>query len=190
MAQMAKANRSDEIKTPLFIASYPNCIDPVPSMNDESILEYQLTALFPKATTNMDVLKGAIAALAKKAFGDATDMSFLQLPIADGDKPNTKGIVVDANRGHWVMRMKSKYAPSIYGSDGKTVLRNQEELRPGNLMRAIVQFYTYDNKKRGVGATLLAAFKQGDGEPLIGQGAKDYSDRFAEDAIAVGGDLF
>ena len=183
MAQ-AKALKSDEIKTPLFIAAYPALIEPEPSMSDESKLEYCVTMLFPKATTDLSTLRTVIANLAKQAFGPDVKPEYLQLPIHDGDMPNTKGETPEYKQGHWVMRAKSNYNPVVYGPDNKRITQ-QAMLAPGNLMRAIVQFYTYDNKKRGISATLLAAFKAGDGEPLaIGGGQRDYSSQFAEDVKA------
>ena len=164
---MAKSLTSDQIKTPTFIASYPDVIEPKPSMNDESKLEYSVTMLFPKATTDLSVITNAIKGLREKAF-PGVEAKFLQLPIRDGDEPNTKGVVVESNMGHWVMKAKSLYAPVVVDRDGKTVIRDRAHVNAGNVMRGLVQFYAYDNKKRGVGVTLLSVFKMGDGEPLAG----------------------
>ena len=181
---MAKAITSDQIKTPTFIASYPDVIEPKPSMNDESKLEYSVTMLFPKATTDLSTITNAIKALREKAFPGVA-ATYLQLPIRDGDEPNTKGVVVEANKGHWVMRAKSLYAPTVVDRDGKTVIRDQAYVKAGNIMRGLVQFYAYDNKKRGVGVTLLSVFKMGDGEPLPGGQGGVSANVWADEAAAV-----
>jgi len=167
MITMAKSLTSDQIKTPQFIASWPALIEPEASMNDASKLEYSVTMLFPKATTDLSVVTGAIKALREKAFPGVSP-DYLQLPLRDGDAPNTKGVIVESNKGMWVMKAKSLYPTVVVDRDGKTVIRDQSKVQAGNIMRGLVQFYAYDNKKRGVGVTLLSVFKLGDGEPLAG----------------------
>ena len=83
------------------------------------------------------------------------------------------------------MKAKSNYAPTVVDRDGKTVIRDQAYVKAGNIMRGLVQFYAYDNKKRGVGVTLLSVFKMGDGEPLPGSQGGVSANVWADEAAAV-----
>lgn len=183
---MAKSNVSDQIKTPTFVASWPALITPEENMNDPTKLEYSVTMLFPKATTDLSVVTNAIKALREKEF-PGIDAKYLKLPIKDGDAPNTKGSIVEANKGHWVMRAKSMYAPVVVDRDGKTVIRDSAFIQSGNIMRGLVQFFTFSHKTggNGVGATLLSVFKMGDGEPLAGGQGRVSPSVWADDVAAA-----
>lgn len=197
MAQKIKTVKSDDIKTPMFKASFPYCIngtesDQVDEKTGKKRIKYELTCLFPKATTDLKVLRAAYEKVAREAFGDTVSLAHLSNPIKDGDTPNTIGVVIEANKGHWVMRTHTYFKPKVYLYNQHTVAEDPASVKPGDQMKAIIRFESFAMPtKRGVSCILQTAIKLADGNGLPGvTGGRDYGSAFADDVQAVGGDLF
>lgn len=148
--------------------------------------KYSLVLLIPKSDTlTVQKIKKAIAEAAK-AFrdrhGDASLPANPMSPLHDGDgqKPNG-GDYGEECKGCWVMNASSKIKPMMRDSFNEELL-DVNEIYSGCYGRAVINFYGYNNRRKGIGCGLLGVQKLHDGDPLGGTmaTADDFNDGFQD----------
>lgn len=157
--------------------------------------KYSVVLLIPKTdTTTYQKIKAAEAAArsnfcAKKGPQALPSNPLSPLHDGDGDKPNG-GSYGPECAGHWVLNVSSKQRPIIVGTErnagGKLLpITEPTEIYSGCYGRAQINFYGYNNRRKGIGAGLLSVQKLADGEPLGGSyGSADaFDDGFADDSV-------
>lgn len=98
----------------------------------------------------------------------------------DGEKPNG-GVYGPECHGCYVINASSKAQPVIVDAARNPIL-DKNEMYSGCYGRASVNFYGYNNRRKGVGCGLLAVQKLSDGEPFGTVGsADDFDDDFTDD---------
>lgn len=182
---MAKRAVSANIVTPVFTASFPAILEKKEDMGGKE--KYSVTMLFPKASTDINKMGEAIKKVAVEAFGKEVNLAFIKTPIHDGDKPNTKGVIREEQKGHWVIRASSNYKPGAFRAD-KSVIQDEEEIYGGIKAVAIVNFFSFDRPdSRGVTCGLRGITKLSDGAPL-NAGSSVNADEFGELPAVEGSD--
>lgn len=133
--------------------------------------KYSLVLLIPKSdTATLQKIKKAIAE-ATTAFrarnGEASLPANPMSPLHDGDgqKPNG-GDYGDECKGCWVMNASSKIKPLMLDEFGNDI--NPNEIYSGCYGKAVINFYGYNNRRKGIGCGLLGVKKMHDGDPLGG----------------------
>ena len=155
--------------------------------------KYSVTLLIPKSdTATLGKIKAAIAEAAEKfrAKNGASSLPANPInPLHDGDgvKPNSGEPYGPECKGCYVVSVSSKASqkPVVVDAAGNAIF-DQSEVYSGCYGRASINFYGYNNRKKGVGAGLLALQKLQDGEPFGTVGSADdfndgYSDVVEED---------
>ena len=149
--------------------------------------KYSVVLLIPKSdTATIKKIKEAIAEAAE-AFrarnGAASLPSNPMSPLHDGDgqKPNG-GDYGDECKGCYVMNVSSKVKPLMLDSF-RNEIADPNEIYSGCYGRASINFYGYNNRRKGIGAGLLGVQKLHDGDPLGGvmATADDFNDGFEDD---------
>lgn len=148
--------------------------------------KYSVVLLIPKSdTATLKLIKAAIDEAAK-AFrarnGDASLPANPLFPLHDGDgsKPNG-GDYGEECKGCYVMNASSKVKP-IMRDEFNEELLDPNEIYSGCYGRAIINFYGYNNRRKGIGCGLLGVQKKHDGEPLGGirASADDFNDGYVD----------
>lgn len=148
--------------------------------------KYSVVLLIPKSdTATLKLIKDAIAAAAK-AFRDRNGEASLPanplLPLHDGDGPKPNGgDYGEECKGCYVMNASSKVKPIMRDEFNEEVL-DPNEIYSGCYGRAIINFYGYNNRRKGIGCGLLGVQKKHDGEPLGGirASADDFNDGYTD----------
>lgn len=112
------------------------------------------------------------------------------IPLHDGDgvKPNSGEPYGPECKGCYVINISSKQKPVVVDAFGNAVT-DPAEVYSGCYGRASINFYGYSNKRKGIGAGLLAMQKLCDGEPFGTVGsADDFNDGYVDPA-GVGDDF-
>ena len=180
---------STKIVTGKVRFSYANIFEPKAS-GDNGELKYSVMLLIPKsdtATVNKinEAMREARENFCKKNGASALPANPIN-PLHDGDgvKPNTGEPYGPECRGCYVMNASSKTKPVIVDAFRNPVT-DPGEVYSGCYGRAAINFYGYNNKKKGIGAGLLSIQKLHDGEPFGTVGSADdfddYSDNGADD---------
>ena len=144
-----------------------------PKAIDGSAPKYSVTLLIPKTDkVTLDLIHAAIAEAAdnfRRKNGDASLPANPIHPLHDGDgvKPSTGEPYGPECKGCYVMAVScgENQKPRIYDTFGNDIT-DPSELYSGCYGRAIINFYGYSNRKKGVGAGLLSVLKLHDGEPF------------------------
>lgn len=165
--------------------SYCNIFEPKASGDNEE-LKYSVMLLIPKSdTATLGKIKAAIAE-ARENFCKKNGASALPAnpvnPLHDGDgvKPNTGEPYNAECKGCYVMNVScsAKQKPVVVDAAGNAIL-DPGEVYSGCYGRASINFYGYSNKRKGIGAGLLAIQKLHDGEPFGTVGsADDFNDGY------------
>jgi hypothetical protein len=149
--------------------------------------KYSLVLLIPKSdTATLKKIKAAIteAADAFRARNGAASLPAQPMnPLHDGDgtKPNSGEPYGDECKGCYVMNASSKIRPLMIDEFGNPIDPN--EIYSGCYGRAVINFYGYSNKRKGIGCGLLGVKKLHDGDPLGGTmaTADDFNDGFEDE---------
>lgn len=149
--------------------------------------KYSTVLLIPKSDTlTIQKIKKAIAEAAdafRARNGQASLPANPMTPLHDGDgtKPNSGEPYGDECKGCWVMNASSKDKPMMRDSFNEELL-DPNEIYSGCYGRAVINFYGYNNKRKGVGCGLLGVQKLHDGEPIGGvrATADDFNDGFED----------
>ena len=168
--------------------SFCNIWEPKAS-NDGGEPKYSVALLIPKSdTATLGAIKAAMAE-ARENFCNRNGANSLPAqpvtPLHDGDgtKPNSGEPYGPECKGHYVMNVSSKVKPKVF--DNSTP-RPQEILDPAEVYsgcygRASINFYGYSNRRKGIGAGLLAIQKLADGKPFGTVGsADDFCDGYTD----------
>ena len=165
--------------------SYVNIFEPRAS-EDGGDPKYGVTLLIPKSdTTTMGKIKAAIAEAAdtfRKKNGTASLPANPSNPIHDGDGLKPSGDPYGPEcKGCWVIATSSKQKPVIVDAF-RNEITDPNEVYSGCFGRAAVNFYGYNNRKKGIGAGLQSIQKLTDGEPLGGSrgSADDFDDGYTD----------
>lgn len=148
--------------------------------------KYSLTLLIPKSDTDtLGKIKAAIKE-ARDNFCSKNGANSLPAtpihPLHDGDgtKPSTGEPYGPECKGCYVISVSSKAKPVIVDAF-RNEITNPAEVYSGCYGRASINFYGYNNKKKGIGAGLLSVQKLSDGEPFGTVGsADDFDDNYKD----------
>lgn len=149
--------------------------------------QYSVSLLIPKSdTATVNAIRSAIKQAAdefrKKHGTDSLPANPISpLHDGDGDKPNGGSYGPEAH-GCWVLGATSDRAPVVVDASRNPIL-DKNEFYSGCYGRASINFYGYNNCRKGVGCGLLSVQKLADGEPfgIVGS-ADDFADDFNEGA--------
>lgn len=164
-----------------------------PKAIDGGAPKYSVTLLIPKSdTVTVEKIKAAIAEAADR-FRQKNGAAALPPnpihPMHDGDgvKPSTGEPYGPECKGCYVMAVScgENQKPPIYDAF-RNDITDPSEVYSGCYGRASINFYGYNNRKKGIGAGLLAIQKLHDGEPFGTVGSADdfndgYTDAGADD---------
>ena len=163
---MSEKNVLKVVTGPKCRMSYANVWEAKAMQGQEA--KFSVAILVPKSDkVTVQKIKDAIAAAraqGKEKFGKGWDTNALGLPLHDGDeeKPDDP-----AYAGHFYFNASSKSRPQIVDADINPIM-DQDEFYSGCYARASVNFYAYNNVKKGVGVGLNNLMKTADGERLGG----------------------
>jgi hypothetical protein len=164
--------------------SFCNIFEPKAS-GDNGELKYSVMLLIPKSdTATLGKIKEAMAE-ARENFCNKNGASALPAnpinPLHDGDgvKPNSGEPYGPECHGCYVMNASSKQKPVIVDAF-RNEITDPGEVYSGCYGRAAINFYGYNNKKKGIGAGLLSIQKLHDGDPFGTVGsADDFNDGYS-----------
>lgn len=146
--------------------SFPNLFKGKPDEKGTNV--FDITLLFPKATTDLKEMKDAINKEILAKWPDAKSRPKLALPLRDGDvdKPHVPGYA-----GMYFITFRKRHtAPGVIRGD-RTPINEQDANGCYAGCYAIVSYkaYAYSNeKKKGVSLSLYNVMKTRDGEPFSG----------------------
>ena len=151
--------------------------------------KYSVTLLIPKSdTATLGKIKAAMEEAAEK-FRHQNGSGALPAnpinPLHDGDgvKPSSGEPYGPECKGHYVMATSSKQKPKVLDAARNEIL-DPAEVYSGCYGRASINFYGYNNRKKGIGAGLLAIQKLHDGEPFGTVGsADDFNDGWTDGGV-------
>ncbi|MGN7457871.1 DUF2815 family protein [Paenibacillus pasadenensis] len=155
--------------------SYANIWEP--KENESGQLKYSCALLIPKSDKEtLRKIKAIIDALKVEAaakYKGKLPTNF-KLPLHDGDeeKPDDENYA-----GHYYLNAYANTKPGIAKPAGKDSVGNTKfveitdttEVYSGCYARVSLNFYTYDNKSKGIGVGLNNIVKVQDGESLAGR---------------------
>ncbi len=148
--------------TPPFTASYVQVLEPRENLSGE--MKYSVSMIFNKDTTDIDVLRDAVAEAAKEKFGKKLPPRFKN-PIRDGDEDRPDS---PEYRNSWFINASSSKKPGVVDYKTKDIVDTDDEdigIYSGCICRASVAFFPYDvsgSKGVGVGLNNLQVLKRGD----------------------------
>lgn len=163
-----------------------------PKAIDGGAPKYSVTLLIPKSdTATLGKIKAAMTEAADK-FRQKNGAAALPAnpinPLHDGDgvKPSSGEPYGPECKGCWVMAVSCSESqkPVIVDAFGNAIT-DPGEVYSGCYGRASINFYGYNNRKKGIGAGLLAVQKLHDGEPF---GTVGSADDFNDGYVDVGAD--
>lgn len=159
---------ADNVKTPIFRASFPNLFRPTRPKNapDTQDPKYSLTMLFAKDADLTELKKAAHNVLVEQFGADQTKWpKKLTSPFRDQGDMDYEGY----EEGAIFIRATSKQKPGVVDSKVQPII-DEADVYPGCYMRATVRPFYYDtNGNKGVSFGLQNVQKVKDGEPLGGR---------------------
>lgn len=169
-------NQSTNVTTGEVRLSYVNLFTPRANQPGEEP-KYSVTALIPKSdTATMQRIQAAVQAAIAKGAADGFWAAGAQpdVPIRDGDglKPQSGEPYGPECKGHWVIACSSKQKQEVVDINMSPII-DQTQVYSGMYGRININFYPYNNRKKGVGAGLGPVQKLRDGEPLGGRVTAD-----------------
>lgn len=147
-----------------------------------AVPKYSVVLLIPKSdTATLQKIKKAIteaAAAFRARHGEASLPSNPLTPLHDGDGPKPNGgDYGDECKGCWVMNASSQTKPLMIDEFDNNIDPN--EIYSGCYGKAVINFYGYNNRRKGIGCGLLGVKKMHDGDAL--GGAEATADDFKDD---------
>lgn len=180
--------RNTEVVTGKVRFSYLNVFTPRAGQ-DGGDPKYSVQLLIPKSDTatlgkiNAAMKAAADAFRAKKGVASLPATPMTPLHDGDGTKPNSGEPYGPECKGCYVMSVScsADQRPGVYDAFRQDIL-NPAEIKSGDYGRAHINFYGYSNKRKGIGAGLLAVQKLSDGDPLGGAvaSASAFDDGFSD----------
>ena len=167
--------------------SYVNIYEPKASQ-DGGAPKYSITLLIPKSdTATLGKIKAAMNEAAenfRKKNGAAALPANPNTPLHDGDGMKPSGDPYGPEcKGCYVMSVSCSESqkPVVVDAFGNAIT-DPGEVYSGCYGRASLNFYGYNNRKKGIGGGLLAIQKLHDGDPLGGDrgSADDFNDGFVD----------
>lgn len=161
---------STKITTGKCRLSYVTIFEPR-AAEDGGEPKYSITLLIPKSdTTTVEKIKSAINEAAdnfRRKNGTGSLPSNPMSPLHDGDgvKPNSGEPYGPECKGCYVLNASSKIKPRIKDSFGNDC-DDPAEIYSGCYGLAVLNFYGYSNRRKGVGCGLLGVKKLAEGEPF------------------------
>ena len=148
--------------------SYAFIMEPRPVNGGD--LVYSMTLLIPKtAVSVVNRIHGAIRAAYTKGLDklkgkDAAAPALEALPdiLRDGDLEYPGD---PAYAGCWFLRVKSSRRPAVRDRNNQPIV-DPDEVYSGCYGPALIEFFAYNHITRGIGCSLIAAWKYEDGERL------------------------
>ncbi len=176
---------STKVVTGKVRLSYCQLFEPK-AVNDGDTPKYSVTLLIPKNDTATvqkirAAIKEAADAFRKKNGAQALPAQPID-PIHDGDgvKPSSGEPYGPECKGCYVIATSSTQKPVVVDAF-KNDVTDPAEVYSGCYGRASINFYGYNNRKKGVGCGLLAIQKLSDGEPFGTVGsADDFDDGYTD----------
>jgi hypothetical protein len=159
--------------TPQARFSYFDCFEPRPNLN--GVLQYSVTLLLPKTTTDLTTINAAVNAAAQigmtKKWGGVQPQN-LQLPVKDGDvyaaqKPDKRAMYV----GHWYIKCNQNpdFGKPIILDINRARTEDKNAVQSGDYGTAVVEFVAYSNKGNdGITAIPKVILKTSEGERFGG----------------------
>ena len=144
-----------------------------PKTMQDGTQKYGVTILIPKTNTQaMAVINAAKeAAIAdgvqKKWGGQRPPMLSMCIHDGDGGRPSDGMPFGEECRGCWVMSANSNSKPFVVDAMVQPII-NPTDVYSGMWGNVNVNFYSYNNTKKGIGCGLNGVQKTADGEPLAG----------------------
>lgn len=172
---MANTNNPTHVVTGKVRLSYAHLTAPYKSQladeNDKA--KYSVTLLIPKADAATKAkIDAAIRAAGEKGLANGrlkkgTPIDKLPTPIHDGDGVKADGYTPYGPEceGMWVMTASSDAQPKVVDLSLNPIL-DATEIYSGMWARVGLDFYTYSNRKTGIGCGLGNVQKVADDEPL------------------------
>lgn len=165
-------NQSTNVTTGEVRLSYVNLFQPRANNQGEEP-KYSATVLIPKSdTATMQRIQAAVQAAIAKGVESGFWSAGAQpdVPIRDGDglKPQSGEPYGPECKGHWVIACSSKQKQEIVDINMSPII-DQTQVYSGMYGRVNINFYPYNNRKKGIGAGLGPVQKLRDGEPLGGR---------------------
>ena len=170
---------SKAMKNPCKVVTGPKTVMSYLNVNEPKIPlgggtpKYSVSLIIPKSDT---VTVAKIRAAIKAAYEEGESklkgtgnflpaLEDLKTPLRDGDK-DRKGDPAYANS--WFVNANSTLRPYTVDANKEPILETSE-LYSGIIGRAVINFYAYNNKSKGIAAGLNGIQKLSDGTPLGGQ---------------------
>ena len=170
---------SKAMKNPCKVVTGPKTVMSYLNVNEPKIPlgggtpKYSVSLIIPKSDT---VTVAKIRAAIKAAYEEGESklkgtgnflpaLEGLKTPLRDGDK-DRKGDPAYANS--WFVNANSTLRPYTVDANKEPILETSE-LYSGIIGRAVINFYAYNNKSKGIAAGLNGIQKLSDGTPLGGQ---------------------
>ena len=162
--------RNTEVVTGKVRFSYLNVFTPKAGQ-DGGDPKYSVMLLIPKSdTATLGKIKAAMQAAAEsfRAKNGASSLPATPMtPLHDGDgvKPNSGEPYGPECKGCYVISVscRADMKPGVYDAF-RNDITDPAEIKSGDYGRAHINFYGYNNKRKGIGAGLLAVQKLCDGE--------------------------
>ncbi|QHT61719.1 DUF2815 family protein [Paenibacillus lycopersici] len=185
-------DQSTKVVTGKVRLSYANIWEP--KENDQGQLKYSCALLIPKTDKEtLRKIKAVVDALKAEAmtkYKGKLPANF-KLPLHDGDEEKPD----DPNYAdHFYVNAYANTKPGIAKPVGKDAVGNTKfveitdttEVYSGCYARVSLNFYSYDNKSKGIGVGLNNIVKVQDGESLAGRSS--VNEDFAEEEFDVDGE--
>ena len=154
--------------------SYCALFQPKPPFNNPNgDAKYSVTVLVPKSNTRAKaMIDGAINAAIERGVANPKCWKSVRppapaIPVHDGDgvRPNDGSEYGPECKNCWVFTASSKQAPFVVDAQVQPII-NAVDVYSGMWGNVNVEFYAYNNTKKGIGCALNGVQKVRDGEPL------------------------
>lgn len=190
--------RSEDIKTPLAIASFTKDLFTARERENGS-KGFGCTVLFSK-TTNIDALKQLAVKTAVEEWGEKATQwikdGLIKSPFLDGDGPQglskKSGERHAGYAGHTFVRCTSgaDFKPKVFDRQRNPIME-VDGIPSGSQIYAVVNCYTWENDKNGkgisFGVSLVQVVKKAEGDAVLGGGGGPDADKYF-DAIPDDGE--
>ena len=151
---------------------------PLTDNNGNPRVQYFISIAFEKANPKITEMMKAMSQLMQASWpnGEWKADDFAK-KVIDGDKqPEKEGF-----KGCWVLKFSSGFAPTVYGSDGKSVLTDPESVKKGYFVRVIGKYKSNQSKANpGMFLNLNAVQFKGFGDEIRSQSGEIFNQNQTE----------